>query len=172
MFSKYFNFLTDASFTKDNNGNTLFLPWGIFGKGRIIADELIERKVRSFIILYYKVSLPTIIFTIVVFGGIWSFVLTPLLMGWFYLATKSLLSGCQYSEEKFYFRENLMKSAKKSNKSTLWLLLLGSFLFVIGGIVVLIIAKSTSDILASVSSIVFFGACTILYAYMLSLKKT
>jgi uncharacterized protein with PQ loop repeat len=82
------------------------------------------------------------------------------------------LSGCQYSEEKISVKENLTKSAKKFNKFTLWLLLLSSFLFVIAGILVLIIAKSTSDILAGVSSIVFFGTCTILYAYTLSLKKT
>jgi hypothetical protein len=93
MLSKYFNYLTDASFTKDNDGNTLFFPWGIFGRGRIITDKIIERKVRGFIINYYKVSLPIIIFTVVAFG-IWSFVLTPVFMGWFYLATKSLLSGC------------------------------------------------------------------------------
>ncbi len=93
MLSKYFNYLTDASFIKDNHGNTLFFPLGIYGKGRIITDEIIERKVRRFILNYYKVSLTIIIFTVVAFGCIWSFLLTPVFMGWFYLATKSLLTG-------------------------------------------------------------------------------
>jgi hypothetical protein len=172
MISKYFNCLTEASFKKDNDGNTLFFPWGIYGKGRIITDELIKRKVRSFIGIYHIVSFSASIFTVIFLGWAWLFLLVPVSIVWFHLAIKSLLSGCRYSEVKLSFRESLTKSAKMFNKFTLWLLLLGSFLFVVTGIIVLIIAKSTSDLLVGISSIIVFGTCTILYAYMLNLKKT
>jgi hypothetical protein len=170
MPSKYFKYFTDASFKKDDNGNTLFFPWGIYGKGRIITNELTERKVRGFINIYLIVNFLTIILTIGLLGWIWLLLLVPVFTGWFYLAMKSLLNGCPYSEEKLFFRESLTKSAKMLNKFTLWLLLLGSFLFVIAGIALLLTAKSPGDLLAGIGSIVFFGACATLYAYMLILK--
>lgn len=172
MFSKYFARLTDVSFKKDSHGNTLFFPWGIYGKGRIITDEISERKIRNFIILYNQISLLTVIITIASFGCVWSLLLPPVFTGWFYFAMKSLLNGCPYSEEKIGFQESFAKSSKIFNKFTLWILLICSALFVIAGVVVILFAKSTGDLLIGINSIIFFGACAAVYVYILSLKKT
>jgi hypothetical protein len=186
MFSKYFNHIIDTTFKMDNNGNTVFFPFGNCGKGRIITNELLERKVRDFLDTYFKVCLLIIFLISVLRPGFWSLLLLPIFQGWLYLAMKSLLNGCPYSEEKLEklsFREYLTKSATIFNKFTLWLLLLGSSLFVVAGITLLIVAnspssaalildKSPGNLLAIIGGIVFFGACSFVYAYMLILKKT
>lgn len=40
----YFEGLTNGNFKKDRDGNTIFFPWGILGKGRVLPDEQTEKK--------------------------------------------------------------------------------------------------------------------------------
>jgi hypothetical protein len=167
----YFEGLTNGSFKTDSEGNTVFYPWGVFGKGRILPDEPTEKKVRGFVSLYYKVSLPSIIGAGVIIGWAWAFVLVPILAGWFYFGSKSLVKEFPYSEEKLTLKEGYKNSAKGHNTSTLWLLLVCSLLFVFMGIFVLTIAKSSADVMLGWMLVILFGASAAAIGYMLKMKK-
>ena len=166
----YFEGLTNGSFKKNKNGNTVFFPWGILSRGRVLPDESIETKVRGFVMRYYKVTLPTIIFVGAIEGWLWSLLLVPIFGAWFYFGTKSLVSGCPYSEEKLTLKEGYTNSAASHNKFTLWLLFICSILFVLAGILIASTAKSSSQIMLGWSSIIFFGACGVAIGYMLKVK--
>jgi hypothetical protein len=166
----YFDGLTNASFKKDENGNTVFFPWGVFGKGRVL-DESTEARVRRFVSLYYKISLPLIVGVGVIVGWLWALPLVVFLLVWFYLTTKSLVSGCPYSEGKLTLKESYISSAAGYSRFTLWLLLACSALFVAAGIFIAAVGGSTGKVVLGLLTAVFFGACGVGIGYMLKLKK-
>jgi len=166
----YFEGLTNGSFKKNSDGNTVFFPWGVLGRGRVLPDEPTETKVRAFVDRYYKISLPTIICVGVIAGWGWSFLLVPIFGAWFYLGSKSLVSKYPYSEDKLTLKEGYTSSATGHNKVTLWLLFICSILFVLAGIFIAIAAKSSGQMILGLSSTIFFGASSIAIGYMLKVK--
>jgi hypothetical protein len=166
----YFEGLTNSSFKKDKDGNTIFFPWGVLGKGRVLPDEPTETRVRVFISRYYKVSLATIIGLGVIVGWTWSFLLVPIFVAWFYFGSKSLVSGYPYSEDKLTLKEGYTSSAAGHNKVTLWLLFIFSILFVLAGIFIASMATSSGQIALGLLGTIFFGACSAAIGYMLKVK--
>ncbi len=166
----YFDGLTNASFKKNEEGKTIFFPWGVLGKGRILPDEATETKVRAFVSRYYKVSLPTIFGVGVFVGWAWSFLLVPIFGAWYYFGSKSLGSHYPYSEDKLTLKESYTNSATGHNKVTLWLLFTASILFVLAGIFMASIATSPSQIAMGYFTVIFFGACSVAIGYMLKVK--
>ena len=167
----YFEGLTNGSFKKDKVGNTIFFPWGVLGRGRVLPDEPTETRVRAFVSRYYKVSLPTIIGVGVIAGWAWSFLLVPILGAWFYFGSKSLVSDYPYSEDKLTLKDGYTNSAAGHNKVTLWLLLICSFLFVLAGIFIASVATSSGQITLGLFTAIFFGACSAAIGYMLKVKR-
>lgn len=167
----YFEGLTNASFKKDQAGNTIFFPWGVLGRGRILPDEPTETRVRAFLSRYYKVSLPTIIGVGVIVGWAWSFLLVPIFGAWFYFGSKSLVSDYPYSKDKLTLKEGYTSSAAGHNKVTLWLLFTCSILFVLAGIFIASVATSSSQIAMGLFTAIFFGACSAAIGYMLKVKR-
>jgi hypothetical protein len=167
----YFEGLTNASFKKDQEGKTIFFPWGVLGKGRILPDEPTETRVRAFLSRYYKVSLPTVIGVGVIVGWAWSFLLIPIFGAWFYFGSKSLVSHCPYSEDKLTLKEGYTNSAAGHNKVTLWVLFSSSVLFLLAGIFIASVATSTSQMAMGLLSAIFFGACSVAIGYMLKVKR-
>jgi len=168
----FFDGLTNGIFKRDKNGNMVFFPWGVLGRGRILPDEITESKVRGFVRRYYQVTLPMIIGVGVVVGWAWSFLLVPIFGAWFYFGTKSLISGCPYSEGKLTLKESYVNSATRHNKFTLWILFICSLLFVAGAIWLAISTNSPSEMLEGWFSVIFFGACSAAIGYMLKVKHT
>lgn len=166
----YFEGLASGSFKKNKDGNTVFFPWGMLSKGRVLPDESTETKLRGFLIHYYKVCLPTIIGVGVIIGWLWAFLLAPIFSAWFYFGTKSLTSGCPYSEEKLTFKEGYTNSAASHNKLTLWLLFFCSLLFVLAGIFIAVTAESSDQMMLGWFTAVLFGACGVAFGYMLKVK--
>ncbi|MBT0568955.1 hypothetical protein KIK84_01325 [Curvibacter sp. CHRR-16] len=162
----YFDGLTNASFKKDKNGTTVFFPWGIFGKGRVLADEVAEAKVRAFVHRFYKVSVPTSIGVGVLFGWAWAFLLVAIFYGWYYAGTKPLISGCSYSDDKLTLKEVYSNSAEGHSKVTLWLLFVGSVLLVLMGVFV----ATTGAMILGLLAAAVFGATATAFGYMLKLK--
>jgi hypothetical protein len=167
----YFEGLTNGSFKKDKDGNTIFFPWGVRGRGRVLPDESSETRVRAFISRYYKVSLPTIIGVGVIVGWAWSFLLVPIFGAWFYFGSKSLVSGYPYSEDKLTLKEVYASSAAGYNKFTLWLQFICSILFVLMGIFIVSVATSSDQMILGLSSAIFFGANGAEIGYMLKAKR-
>ena len=167
----YFDGLTNGSFKKDKNGNTVFFPWGVLGKGRVLPDESTEIQVRGFVRRYHQVTLPLIIGVGVIFGWVWSFLLVPVFGAWFYFWSRRLVSKCSYSEDKLTLKEGYQNSAASHNKFTLWLLFIFSVLFVLVGIFFAIAAKSGYQMILGLLSAAFFGACSVAIGYMLRVRR-
>jgi hypothetical protein len=168
---RYFEGLTNGNFKKDKAGNTVFFPWGVFGKGKVLPDEQTETKVRGFVGLYYKISIPIIFGVGAIVGWAWSFLLVPVFGAWFHFGSKSLVSGCVDSKEKFTLKDWYTSSAASQNNSILWLLFIGSVMFVLAGVFIASTARSSDQMLLGWSSIVFFGACGVAIGFMLKVKQ-
>ena len=167
----YFDGLTNGSFKKDKNGNTVFFPWGVLGKGRVLPDESTETRVRGFVRRYYQVTLPIIIGVGVIFGWAWSFLLVPIFGAWFYFGTQALVSGYPHSEDNLTLKEGYANSAASHNKFTLWFLFICSVLFVLAGILIATTAKSSGEMIMGLLSAAFFGACGAAIGYMLKVRR-
>lgn len=162
----YFEGLTDATFKQDSNGNTLFYPWGVLGKGRILKDAETRDQLRNFILLYYKVSLPTAI-VLAVLRQWWLLGIAGVaLLAWFLLKSRSLLKDCPVSEERLTLKEGYRNSAASHNALTLWLLLVVSLLFSAAGGLLLLAGKTLVGLL----TLTLFGACSAAFIYMLKSK--
>ncbi|PFH11665.1 hypothetical protein BCF11_4120 [Collimonas sp. PA-H2] len=167
----YFDGLTNASFKKSQDGSTVFYPWGVLGKGRILPDEAAEAKVRGFVKRYYKIMLPTVIIVCVMAGWIWALPLAAIFGAWFYFGSRALVAAYPYSDDKLTLKQGYANSAIGHNQFVLWLLFVFSVLFVVGGIFIAYIAKSPGQMMTAVSAIVFFGACGLAIGYMIKVKR-
>ena len=162
----YFEGLADASFKKDSNGNNVFYPWGVLGKGRVLPDEATKIKLRIFVIRYYQIILPVAVLLGILrlwFPAI--LVLTLLTLG-FYLYVNLLTKDCPICTEKLTLKESYKNSANSHNTLMLWFLLLISLLFMLGGIWLFFKGR----LFIGLGSVVFFGLCSAVIILMLKVK--
>jgi hypothetical protein len=162
----YFEGLADASFKQDSNGNSVFYPWGALGKGRVLPDEATKTKLRTFVIRYYQIMLPVGI--LLGIFRLWLpaiLILTVLTLG-FYLYVNLLTKDCPICTEKLTLKESYKNSANSHNTLMLWLLLLVSLFFVIGGIWMFFKGR----LFIGLGSVVFFGLCSAVIILMLKVK--
>src|SRR2546423_6289468 len=101
----YFDGLASGSLKKDGEGRTVFYPFGVLGKGRVLPDEAAEQRVRAFLVRYYKVSLLVIIGVGALVNWAWSVALVPIFIAWFYFGSRSLVAGYPHSDSKLTLRE-------------------------------------------------------------------
>lgn len=163
----YFEGLADASFKQDAQGNNIFYPWGVLGKGRILPDETTKISLRKFIILYYQISLPTLLLLTLLRMWWLLVVIGFVLFAWFYLHTKLITKDCAISNEKLTLKESYKNSADGHNKYMLWLMLLASLVFVVGGVFMFFKGK----LFIGLGAVVFFGLCSAVFIFMLKAKR-
>ena len=165
----YFDGLTDACFKTDDEGRILFYRCGIFEKGYILPDEAKKQQIRRFVKLYYMVSLPAIFATGIIVGWVYSFSSLPLFFLWYFFVTARLLKGLAVTGEKMTLQESYSSSAKSHNIVTLWLMLIFSIFFVLGGLALVLFVHDSW--LIGLASIVFFGVIAIVAGYMIKVKR-
>ncbi len=162
----YFEGLADASFKQDSNGNNVFYPWGVLGKGRVLPDEATKLKLRKIVIRYYQILLPVAVLLGIL--RLWLpavLALTLLTLG-FYLYVNLITKDCPICTEKLTLKESYRNSAKSHNTIMLWLFLLVSLLFVLGGIWLFLKGR----LFIGLGSVVLFGLCSAVIILMLKVK--
>jgi hypothetical protein len=162
----YFEGLADASFKEDGNGNNVFYPWGVLGKGRVLPDEATKIKLRIFVIRYYQIILP--IGILLGIFKLWlpaTVALIVLTLG-FYLYVNQLTKDCPVCTEKLTLKESYKNSANSHNTLMLWLMLFASLLFVLGGIWLFFKGR----LFIGLGSVVFFGLCSAVFILVLKIK--
>ena len=87
----YFDGQASALFKRDESGGTVFYPWGVLGKGRLLPDEEAEKRVFRFVKLYFQISLVLVI-GLGFFHWWYPAALLPILWIWYYLQCKALVS--------------------------------------------------------------------------------
>lgn len=166
----YFDGLVESTLKKDKSGNTVFYPWGVLGKGRVIADADREIQLRRFLLRYYKVTLPVSI----IFGILRIWPLLPIIVGvftaWYLIESRRVLAGTPFSEERLTLKEGYRNSAMKHNKFTLWVLFLFCLLFVVAGIAIALKGVGQSPVIFGLGCAIFFGLCSLAIGYMLRAK--
>jgi hypothetical protein len=163
----YFDGLADASFKQDSNGNSVFYPWGVMGKGRILPDEATKTKLRKFVIRYYQIILPIAILLGIFRLWLPAFViLTALTLG-FYFYIGQLTKNCPVCTEKLTLKESYKNSANSHNTLMLWLMLAASLLFVVGGMWMFIKGR----LFLGLGVVVFFGLCSAAFILMIKVKR-
>lgn len=166
----YFEGLAEACFKKDEVGRTVFYPFGVLAKGRVLSDEVTETRVRGFLIRYYKITLPTTIL-LAAFHK-WALLIAIALASfvWFYVFCQKTTAHLPISESKLTLREGYTSSAKAHNKVTLWILFATSILFVAGGLVLTIVAPTVQRRLIGLACLGCFSLCMAAIGFMLKAK--
>lgn len=170
---RYLDNLIDRNFRKNKNGNTVFFPWGIFGRGRVLPDESTEARIRGWVRRNYFVFVPIAIGVAVIssiVGWAWSFLLVPVCGVWVHVGTKSLVSGLPYSDERVTLKDFYATEAERHNKFILSIYLLGAVLFVLLGIYEAATSRSLSETTLGLFVIVFSGVFGTAMGYMLKIK--
>jgi len=167
----YFDGLGSGSFRKDDEGNTVFYPWGVLSKGRILPDQVVEDEVRAVVRQYQKISLPLVLGVGLILGWIWAFLLLPILLAWFHLRTRKLIAVYPYSEDKLRLKESVEHTAISHGKFNLSLLCCGSVLLSLAGLVVVLSATSFHQAVPGWLALIFFGLCSAIFGVMLMIRK-
>jgi hypothetical protein len=163
----YFDGLTEASFKKNTQGETLFYPWGALGKGYIVQDTKKEADLRKFTKLNYMITLPLVIVNQVLFGYLPNLILMPIYLITFFVVLKKLTKDLTTTDEKLKISESYKNSARKHNLATLIILGITALLFTITGL--LFIIEGRNAVLGSFAFILF-GFTTVVISYMLWIK--
>ena len=116
----YFDGLTNAIFKPDADGNTVFFPYGAWGKGRLIADADSAEQLKKFIGRFYMIALGCTITLGQTVGYIWSFIAFPFFMLWYHRGIKKLLKNAPYSDAKLSLREPMQNVASGMNRYLLY----------------------------------------------------
>ena len=164
----YFDGLVASGFKKDNSGRTLFYPFGLFGQGYVIPNEKKEKSIRSSLKRFYMISLPVLIGIGIIFGWLYAILLLIPVLLWAILLPKSLVKGLKPCATKMKVSDSIDSSAKAHSKGMLWFLFIGSSLFTLMGLFILISDPEKS--IMAILSIVFFGVCTLIIGHMLLRK--
>ncbi|MCW8916287.1 MAG: hypothetical protein OQK24_10615 [Magnetovibrio sp.] len=170
----YFDGLTDAAFKKNDRGDTVFYPWGIFGNGYILDSEETGKSIKSTLKRLYIIvfSIFFIILFLQSFAGIFLHLsilisLPIIYLGWHVVTIKRITSGLATTKEKLRFSESLSNSAKSHNLLTLYLLLIASLVLSASGFLML----SAGDIVWGAFTMLLFGYGVIVIGKMIRVKK-
>ncbi len=166
----YFSGLSRAGFKRDKQGNRVFYPWGVFGKGRILPDEQTERSVDSFMRRCYVLVFAVVLSPQLLPDWRWGLAAAIVLLLYWFQGLRSRLTGCAYSEERLNLKEAYASQALAMSGIVLWTLLLVSVLFCLLGIYSLLLLP---DRHASVGWLLIgiFAPSILLFSYLLRLKR-
>lgn len=167
----YFEGITASSFKKDEDGNTVFYPWGVLGRGRVLTDESTEKQIRNFLFRFYKASFVLIAASAVSVGWQSWVALVPILGGWFYFGSRSIVGGCPYSEEKLTFKAAAKNSAKGHDAGTFWIMLPAFLVLSIGSLVMANTSNEFYEVTMGWGGFVFFGTGAFAFGYMIYIKS-
>ena len=166
----YFDGLTAAAFKKDTQGRDLFFIWGKFGKGRVVPTEADGAAVRNYLKNYY-ICLIVGIVPMIMFAGK---ALEPrwfLAIGIFMVLALAALVPLflrtrqwAMADERLTYREAM---AARSTGS-LWFLAVLSWLFVAGGLILLL---ATDAVWIGLVCTLFSGACLGIFVWLLIMRR-
>ena len=165
----YFDALTASYFKTAPDGRRLFYPWGIWGRGYVVASQQNYGRLRGQIKIYTIASLVLIIPVATLLHYLWAMAVTLLVIVFYLCWVPFLLRGLQPTDERMSLSESMSGQARLQNASTLWMLLIVSILFVLTGFAMLVF--DPDKWLVGGFAIVFFGLCAAVAVRMLILRR-
>ena len=171
----YFDGLANSSFKKDAEGRDLFFPHGMLGKGRILPDAETAAALRGQIVNFYKLlmfgGIPLMVVAIGLPGGKTVVLIAAVILcfgAWLWL--RQLSKDYPIADERLTYGEAQRNAARGHSYIGLILLSVVSWLFVVGGFLLLAV-DDTEVRLVAVACIILFGAALCLFVWMIVAKK-
>ena len=87
------DYLLDYSFAKDSQGNIIFFRWGYYFSYYILPNAKKKSEIRSFLELYYLITIVGAISIGGILGVQYSLLIIPISFAWYYFETARLLKG-------------------------------------------------------------------------------
>jgi hypothetical protein len=171
MVASYFEGLIEGGFKTAADGQPLFYPWRVLGKGYVLPDARTERRIRKLLKIYYVVSLPlmlTIVLTVQSYGFYYALALIPVVLLVYGVGVLSLRRRLFASSERLRLSESLANSGRAHSRAILWFLFGVCILFVIGGIGMILDREVGMGLLSTL----FFGVCGTMIGYMLRTRAS
>ena len=164
----YFDALTSGAFKTAQDGRRLFFPWGVLGSGYELPSEQDYERLRRWVKGYMIVSLVLIIALGMLNAYLVGGIVVVLLMASYAVWAQMVVRGLQPSGERLSMRESMATQAVTHSAGFLWAAMIGAFLLVAGGILLLVF--NPDDWLIALASIAFFGLCAASFVRMLVLR--
>ncbi|MDA9496311.1 hypothetical protein [Bradyrhizobium sp. CCBAU 11357] len=103
----YFERLASSSFKTTEDGRRLFFPWGVLGRGYVLASEddyrLLRTQVKAYTVITFACMLVSSLFQAYAFVA----AVVIVLIGWYLAWMWFLLRRLDVTDERLSFRENL-----------------------------------------------------------------
>jgi hypothetical protein len=175
----YFDGIVNAAFKTDRHGQTVFYPWGAFGRGRVLKDPAAAAGAKLFLRRYYQ-------FTLCAVGVLSAIAVNPsvglpvkvgaaaayfvIFIGWFFVGARKYTSDAEYSDERLSVRESQANTAASMSRGMLWAFLLLCCVFTAGGVRLIAARLSKANVAAGWAAVVIFPLCGLIFIRMLRLK--
>jgi hypothetical protein len=165
----YFDALTSSYFKTAADGRKLFYPWGVLGRGYVIATDQDQQRLVRQLKIYTIVS-----FVLIVGAGILQSYMGALVIGlalivFYVFWARHLVRGLQPSGEGLSMRESYTSQARAHSSGSLWAMEIGSLVLLIGAIAMLIFDPDNRG--TALMGIVVFGIITAGITWMLILRR-
>jgi hypothetical protein len=173
--ASYFEGLVAGNFKTAADGQRLFYPWSVWGKGYVLPDAHAEQRIRKLLKIYYMVWLPLVIIIVSIassfgfyYAFAYAFALIPVGLLVYGVVVRSLTQRLLISGERLRLTESLTLSASAYSRAILWFVLLVCTLFIISGIVMIL----DGQVGLGLYIVLFFGACGTVCGYMLRVRTS
>ena len=166
----YFDALLSGVLKTDQDGRRLFYPYGVLSKGYVLASSDAEAKIKKFCVLWMMLSvILTVVFFLVVQKWFLSFLVTFVLIGWYELRIRQLLSGTRLVSDRLSYTQSLSGTAAKLDLRFLWFLEVVSVIFLLSGLASFLLPSRRRFL--DLVSVLFFGYGSFVFWHMIRLKK-
>ena len=165
----YFDALTSSYFKTEPDGRRLFFPWGVLGRGYVLASERDYERLRGQLKAYTIVTLILTIGAAALHSYVGAIIVGVALIAFYLVWAQFLLRGLPQSDERLSLEESMTSQGLAHNAAMLWLLEILSLVFVAAGLFIL--SADPDNWLMGLFTIVFFGLCALALARMLLLRS-
>lgn len=172
------NYLTKIAgthFRKNPDGSVVFHPWGFIGRGYVLTDPERAARLLAFVRLYFLTILALMVGTGMVFRyrglGVVA-VLGVLLLPGYMVGIRLILAGAPRSVDERSAQERYAARAAGMSEKDLREGLMAAVVFVVGGILLLILARSLQDRLIGAITAVAATAVAVVHRRMLRSKRS
>ena len=160
--------LANTAFKKDRDGNTVFFPWGILGRGRVPPSSAEEAAARQ-----YMVNTRTngrimmwVCIGVTAFGWEWAALLVLIFSAWYVALLMSLISGWPYHTDRFSITHAYSEMAAGfSRRKIKWYLGISVVMLPLG-----LYSLFTSAWLSGLTVVVICVGGIVVYSRMLRIK--
>jgi len=165
----YFDGLIDGSMKEDEHGRTVFYPFGVLGKGKVIPSDEEKQDLRNFIKRFYQFLFPLMILGGCTVGWLWTAVASSAVLVPYYYVLHKKIRNFSTASSRLTFAESLRNSALSYGGLTLWVLFLASLAFVLAAIFVAV-SSHDSDMFILIGALIF-TFCSLVFGMMIRLKN-